>query len=162
MVDFGTPFEIRWGQKWHQNQPSGATNHKKSRRVSSKTKLLGRPCSSKPARSAQYIIFPDLGQISAPCSPILDPALMISSLFLIRSLQLTERQAIATSNQELQKTFWKLNNETRCNPSDMAPPKMIFSQWQDVQQISIADLWRFYNIIGRINEPSVAPKDSRG
>ena len=28
MVDFGTPFEIRWGQKWHQNPPSGATNLK--------------------------------------------------------------------------------------------------------------------------------------
>ena len=27
-VDFGTPFEIRWGQKWHQNLPSGATNLK--------------------------------------------------------------------------------------------------------------------------------------
>ena len=66
MVDFGTPFEIRWGQQWHQNQPSGATDHKKSRRVSSKTTLLGRPCSPKPSRSAQYIIFLDFGIISDP------------------------------------------------------------------------------------------------
>ena len=28
MVDFGTPFEIQWGQKWHQNQPSGTQNRK--------------------------------------------------------------------------------------------------------------------------------------
>ena len=128
MVDLGTPFEIRWGQKWYQNQPSGATDHKKSRRVSSKTKLVGRPCSSKPARSTQYIIFPDFGQISAPCSPILDPALMISSLFLIRSLQLTERQAIATSNQELPKNFLKTEQRNSLQPIGHGAPKMIFSQ----------------------------------
>ena len=29
MVDFGTPFEIRWGQKWHQNPPSSAKDSKK-------------------------------------------------------------------------------------------------------------------------------------
>ena len=28
MVDLGTPFEIRWGQKWHQNPPSSAKDSK--------------------------------------------------------------------------------------------------------------------------------------
>ena len=32
MVDFGTPFEIRWGQQWHQNRPSGAKMASKPQR----------------------------------------------------------------------------------------------------------------------------------
>ena len=28
-IDLGTPFEIRWGQKWHQNRPSSAKDSKK-------------------------------------------------------------------------------------------------------------------------------------
>ena len=28
MIDLGSPLKIQWGQKWHRNQPSGATNLK--------------------------------------------------------------------------------------------------------------------------------------
>ena len=44
-ADFGTPFEIRWGQKWHQNPPSGATSLKFLALCSVCFEFFGVPCS---------------------------------------------------------------------------------------------------------------------
>ena len=109
MVDFGTPFEIRWGQTWHQNQPSGAANLKKSRRVSSKTTLLGRPCSPKPARSAHPHSNRSKNQELANIFRILDSEIALSQF------------AALQKRQQLQQTHAPKRRATNWGAAVLAP-----------------------------------------